>query len=367
MDDSKKTKEQLLAELAELRLLQADREKADAERRRAEAALRLSEEKFSKTFHASASLMALSTLEEGRLLDVNDAYLDTLGFSREEAIGKTSLELQIFAEKADRDTLISEIVRNGRIRNYELTLRTKEGSLRQGLLSVEPIPIQGVTHLLTTMADITETKRAEDALRRSEEQLKLAIEGSGVGLWDWKVQTGEATFNDRWAEICGYTLCELEPVSINTWLRLVHPEDLAESNDLIQEHFSGSSTLYRCEARMRHKDGHWVWVLDRGKVTEWDEDGKPLRMTGTHLDITERKQADEEREKLIDELQKALASVKMLSGLLPICASCKRIRDDRGNWQPIESYIRARTEAEFSHGVCPECMKKLYPGYCNNP
>jgi len=79
------------------------------------------------------------------------------------------------------------------------------------------------------------------------------------------------------------------------------------------------------------------------------------------LDITERKEAEEERERLIGELQEALAEVKTLSGLLPICASCKSIRDDQGYWQQIEAYIRDHSEAEFSHSVCPECAKKLYP------
>jgi hypothetical protein len=79
------------------------------------------------------------------------------------------------------------------------------------------------------------------------------------------------------------------------------------------------------------------------------------------LDITERKQAEEERERLIGELQEALAKVKTLSGLLPICASCKRIIDDRGYWQQIEAYIRDHSEAEFSHSVCPECAEELYP------
>lgn len=80
------------------------------------------------------------------------------------------------------------------------------------------------------------------------------------------------------------------------------------------------------------------------------------------VDITDRKQAEKERERLIGELQEALAKVKTLSGLLPICASCKRIRNDQGYWQQIEAYIRDHSEAEFSHSVCPECAKELYPG-----
>ena len=80
-------------------------------------------------------------------------------------------------------------------------------------------------------------------------------------------------------------------------------------------------------------------------------------------DITDRRQAEKEKEQLIADLQSVLSQVKTLSGLLPICASCKKIRDDQGYWNQIESYIRAHSEAEFSHGICPECAKKLYPKF----
>ena len=140
-------------------------------------------------------------------------------------------------------------------------------------------------------ADV-ERKQAGEALRTSQEQLAMAIEGSGLGLWDWRVQTGKTTFNEQWANIIGYTLSELEPVSIETWMRLTHPDDLRKSQSALDRHFAGEMPAYECEARMRHKDGHWVWILDRGKVTEWDSSGKPVRMTGTHLDITERKRVE---------------------------------------------------------------------------
>ena len=93
----------------------------------------------------------------------------------------------------------------------------------------------------------------------------------------------------------------------------------------------------------------------------FDSEGNVSQMIESSLDITERKQAEEEREKVIEELQDALAKVKTLSGLLPICSSCKKIRDDNGYWNQIEAYIRDRSEAEFSHSICPECRKKLYP------
>ncbi|MCF7876218.1 diguanylate cyclase, partial [Candidatus Bipolaricaulota bacterium] len=123
-----------------------------------------------------------------------------------------------------------------------------------------------------------------------------------AGIWDWNVQTGEVVFDERWAEIAGYTLEELRPVTIETWEELAHPEDLKRSEELLEKHFNGETEVYECEARMKHKSGDWVWVLDRGRVVEWDEEGKPVRMVGTHQDITDRKRAeqalDEERNKL---------------------------------------------------------------------
>jgi PAS domain S-box-containing protein len=126
-----------------------------------------------------------------------------------------------------------------------------------------------------------------------EDRLNLVLEATRVGLWDWNVQTGETFFTERWAEIVGYTLEELAPVNIETWTQLVHPDDLAQSEELLRRHFSGEISYYECECRMRHKNGHWVWVLDRGMVVACTEDGAPLRMTGTHADITERKQGEE--------------------------------------------------------------------------
>ncbi len=148
--------------------------------------------------------------------------------------------------------------------------------------------------LLARLESLLRLKNTEKRLRESQEQLGFAIEGSGVGLWDWRVQTGQTTFSERWAQIIGYTLDELAPIDITTWQKFAHPDDQQKSNELLQKHFAGETQAYECEARMRHKDGNWIWVLDRGKVTQWDETGKPLRMTGTHLDITERKAAESE-------------------------------------------------------------------------
>jgi PAS domain S-box-containing protein len=124
-------------------------------------------------------------------------------------------------------------------------------------------------------------------------RLSLASEeilwGTDAGTWEWNVQTGETRFNDRWFEIVGYTAKELQPVTIETWNDLAHPDDLLRSAAALEDHFAGKTPFYECEARIRHKNGDWVWVLDRGKVVEWSAGGEPLRVSGTHMDIDTRK------------------------------------------------------------------------------
>lgn len=140
---------------------------------------------------------------------------------------------------------------------------------------------------------VDSVRRSQNALRDSEQRLENIIDGTHVGTWEWNVQSGDAVFSERWADIVGYKLDELAPTSIETWIRLVHPDDLKNSGELLDRHFQGELPYYECEARMRHKAGHWVWVLDRGKVFNWTDDHKPLQMAGTHQDITARKASEQ--------------------------------------------------------------------------
>jgi PAS domain S-box-containing protein len=149
-----------------------------------------------------------------------------------------------------------------------------------------------VSYISDIAWEIAERKKAEEALLRERWRLESILRGTNVGTWEWNVQTGETVFNQRWADILGYTLEELMPVSIDTWAKLSHPADLANSSNLLQKHFNGHADYYECESRMKHRDGSWVWVLDRGKVATWDSSGKPLLMLGTHQDITMRKEAE---------------------------------------------------------------------------
>ncbi len=153
------------------------------------------------------------------------------------------------------------------------------------------------------MKEKEHSQRQEELLRLrlENQQLKMVVDGTNAGYWDWNIQTGKLTINERWANITGYTLDELSPVTIDTWIRLCHPDDLQRSNNLLEKHFVGKSGYYECEIRMLHKNGSWVWILDRGKVFEWDGQGKPLRMVGSHQDITVKKKAEEnlKRERML--------------------------------------------------------------------
>jgi PAS domain S-box-containing protein len=184
----------------------------------------------------------------------------------------------------------------GRAGTYsvEFRFRHKDGSWRWILARGEALRDgEGKPYRMAgSHTDITERKRQESELAEQRRRLADIIEGTRAGTWEWHVQTGEVTFNARWAEIAGYTLEELAPVTIDTWLKLAHPEDLERSAAALEQHFSGACDYYEIEARMRHKDGHWVWVLDRGKVSSRAPDGTPLLMSGTHQDISQRKQAE---------------------------------------------------------------------------
>ncbi len=148
-----------------------------------------------------------------------------------------------------------------------------------------------ITHELARQN--TSLTLATNLLELEKEKLNSIIAGANVGTWEWHVQKGEEEINERWAGILGYTVAEISPVSIHTWQKFCHPDDLLKATELLQQHFDRKLDSYACDIRMMHKNGNWVWVHTRGKVAKWSADNKPLHMFGTHQDITFRKQYEE--------------------------------------------------------------------------
>jgi diguanylate cyclase (GGDEF)-like protein/PAS domain S-box-containing protein len=165
----------------------------------------------------------------------------------------------------------------------------------------------------------------------SKEQMTLVINASGIGVWDWNIDTSELTCNKRWAEIVGYTLAELQPLTYETWASLLHLDDIEDALKLIQEHSQGNVAVYEIEFRMKHKQGHFVWILATGKIIE---NSQPKRMIGTHLDITQRKLDEQElitTTRLLDQSQKIAKvggwELNIISGNLFWTAETYRIHE----------------------------------------
>ena len=264
------------------------------EQRATSTQLAASEQRLRRLYEATPAMLH-SIDPQGRLLTVSGRWLDSLGYTREEVIGKP---LADFMTEASRGQLVFDLqafFATGRCEDVAYQLVCKNGEIIDVLLSavLERDGTGQPLRSMTVMQNVTQRLLAERALSNERVRLASIIEGTGAGTWEWNFQTGEARFNEPWAAMVGYSLSELAPTSVQTWLGLSHPEDLLHSREVLDRHLSGELPSYTCEARMRHRDGRWVWVLSRGRVLTWTPDGKPEWLFGTHLDINERRLQDE--------------------------------------------------------------------------
>lgn len=228
------------------------------------------------------------------IIRVSSNVMDILGYTPEYFTNKDFNYHSIMAPE-DVEKIVSEIHKNieNKIDSYEQSYRLldSKGHYRwfYDFKKIIRDDFGKITEIRGYIFDQSHIKDVEIQLKKERIRLENIITGTNTGTWEWNVQTGETIFNDRWAEIIGYTIEELQPITIETWSKNTHPEDLKRSMDLINKHFYGNLPHYECEVRMKHKNGNWIWVLDRGKVLSFTPEGKPLLMFGTHMDITDRK------------------------------------------------------------------------------
>lgn len=205
-------------------------------------------------------------------------------------------------------TIIEDITKGNTDQEIEITANNEIGALADSFKTMLQVRAQYEKQLeMQTKA----VKVSSFALEEKTKQLELIIGSIQVGTWDWLVQTPTLMVNERWAEIVGYTLEELQPFTIERWVELVHPDDLEVSNKGLEDHWEHRTDFYQVEVRMRHKQGHWVWILSMGKVMEWDQDHKPVRMLGTHLDITESREARIQLEESRQQLQLIIDNIEV--------------------------------------------------------
>lgn len=175
--------------------------------------------------------------------------------------------------------------------------------------------VEGTSTLIGIVQDVTERKRAEEAVRASEARLRMMIDNAQHGLWDWDIVTGREDLDDRWYAILGYAPGEI-PATYNFWEDGIHPDDKEPVLGVLRQHLDDNTPLYDVDYRGRTKDNRWVWINTRGRVYQRDAQGRPLRMMGTIHDITPRKLEEAQRERLEAELRHAqkLDSLGMLAG-----------------------------------------------------
>jgi len=213
-----------------------------------------------------------------------------------------------------------------------------------------------ITDLKKLATSLTE---AANLSKNKESSWVYAMEGNRDGVWDWNAVTNEVFFSKRWKEMLGFHEDEISN-HLSEWDKRIHPDDKDEVYADLKAHLDGERPYYENEHRLQQKDGSYIWILDRGKIMSWTAESEPLRVVGTHTDVTLRKQTELENLRLLGELREALGKVNLLKGLLPICSYCKKIRDDKGYWNSVESYIMKHSGVDFTHSMCPECEKKFY-------
>ncbi len=495
MGENKGNNDQLIKEPARVQNQVAELDRLASDCRQMRTALR----QVQMVIENSPAVLFRWRAAEGWPVELVTRNVLRFGYTPEELLsGAVTYAMLIHADDLDRVTHEVQDYSDSGSSSYrqEYRVTTKGGETRwvDDRTVIERDADGRITHYQAIVLDITERKQTEEALRESEERLKLALSASSDGIWDWDIPSGNAFFSPRYYTMLGYEPYEL-PQDYASWKSLVHPDDVDRAEKHVLDHIRNNDGSYAIELRMATKAGDWRWFLTRGMIVERDAGGRPSRMVGTHTDITKRKQAEEsllqsetkyrfltekmndviwttdmnfnvtyispsveklvgftpeecrqmaaweaitpqsyskvldllsselrreqqegmdpdrtitlemedyhkngstvwveclasfirdddgtaigvhgvsrditerrraavEKERLIGELRQALANVKILSGMLPICASCKKIRDDKGYWNQLESYISSHSDVLFSHSICPECARKLYP------
>lgn len=275
------------------------REMVELERRRAVELYRLT------------PAMLHSMDSDMRMVAVSDYWLEVMGYTRDEIIGQhpsifltpDSLE---FAEQSAWPGFFEQ----GSARNVEYQYVTKAGEVIDVLVSSAMERDAGGKPLrtLTAVEDVTQRKRAEKQLQASRDRLQGILTGTKAATWEWNLQTGEVQVDESWAQMLGYELDTLSPMSLSKWRKMMDPDDVSRLDSLIAGYVANPGGYAELESRMQHKDGSWRWVRDHGGVSEWAENGEPVWMVGIRVEVTELKRIEAD-------LAAALTSVRQTSAI----------------------------------------------------
>ena len=350
--------EELEAKNSELKIYSERLKDEIEEKFHAEKILKKSEERYKELVEKSGIAITIDN-EDGFFLYHNEQFEKLIGYGYNEV---PQLNIKDIVHKDDYEVVANfhqkRIDGDSSISNYEARFVKKDGSIIY--VEIESSPFKQGQEIIGTRSyikDITERKKIEKELIRSEQRFRSIYNNAILGFYRMKPDGTILMTNPHFLkqirlesneELIGKKISDLFEID----------ENRADYFDLLERY----NTVDGFESEWYRADG----TLFFGRETAWtifDENNEPLFIDAILEDITLKKQTEAEREQLIDLLQTARSEIKVLSGLLPICSSCKRIRDEAGGWLQVEQYIDDHSEAEFSHGICPDCASRLYPGY----
>ena len=225
--------------------------------------------------------------------DFNQNMNIRLFHDKEEVLQREKLLRKRYSEEVSGLDVFVLRAKQGKIDTREWTYIRKDGTRFPVQLAVTSIKNEEceITGYLAVASDISNLKKIETELRESRQQWQFALEGSGDGVWDWNIPEEKQYMSDQAKNMLGFD-AEEALIDVKEWDERIHPEERKKSDQAIMDYFEGKSPDYKIEKRIKCKDGQYKWILDRGKIIEWDNQGKPLRMIGTQSDITDRKDAE---------------------------------------------------------------------------
>jgi two-component system cell cycle sensor histidine kinase/response regulator CckA len=267
------------------------------ERKTVQLALHETMEKYRDLFD-NAILGIFRSTPEGTYREINKAFARIFGFDSADEMKEcvTDISKLLYVNPEDRSAIKQSLETEGAVEGYEVQIRRRDGSF--GWISINAKALEDTegVYYEGTIEDISERQEALNQLRQSEERFRLAMESVQDGVWDWDMTTGDVYRSPSFYSMLGYEEREF-PLAFEGWIDMLNPADKASIMNTLEEYIAGKLQDYEVEFRMFHKSDELLWVLSRGEIVARDEDGKPLRMIGTHTDITERKKAQQKLER----------------------------------------------------------------------
>ena len=348
----------------ELEVHQVELEMQNEELRQAQQDLEAARDKYTDLYDF-APVGYFSIGDEELILDANLTGATMLGVERGKLTGGRFSQ---FITRDDQDVFYfhrQKLFETKTKQVCELKITKKDGTEFYAQLESSPVKDEkgNCSSLRSSLSDITERKQADLALIATQQEIESIVKTVPDIIYRLDPQ-GRITFVSDSVKRYGYQPEELIGTKV---IKLVYPEDKAKTIHRIKERRTGARSTKSFETRLTTKNqtvaSFEVFIISAEGLYSPKKFGLGtfVGTQGIARDISARKQAEEEREKLHAKLQEAFDNIKTLKGLLPICANCKNIRDDKGYWNQIEAYIRDRSDAEFSHSICPDCAEKLYP------